>query len=90
MPPSAKLIADAVMAQAKAPNAHVSLLPIGLATRSGDFNKIMQDSFTRIVIKNEDIKTVLDDEANQMNVILNDVKAPCWIPDVGTGVCQAK
>ena len=71
MPPSSKLIADAVIAQAKASNAHVSLLPIGLATRSGDFNKIMQDSFTRIVIK-------------------NDVKAACWLPDVGTGVCQAQ
>ncbi|HMN59176.1 MAG TPA: ABC transporter substrate-binding protein [Anaerolinea sp.] len=90
MPPSSKLIADAVIAQAKASNAHVSLLPIGLATRSGDFNKIMQDSFTRIVIKNEDIKAVLDDEATQMNVILNDVKAACWLPDVGTGVCQAQ
>ncbi len=51
MPASAKLIADAVILQSKAANAHVSLLPIGLAARSGDFNKIMQDSFTRIVIK---------------------------------------
>jgi multiple sugar transport system substrate-binding protein len=90
MPPSSKLIADAVILQSKAANAHVALLPIGLSTRSGDFNKIMQDSFARIVLKNEDIKTVLEDEAKQLNVIMNDVKAPCWIPDTGTGVCLAK
>jgi multiple sugar transport system substrate-binding protein len=91
MPVFAKEIANAVIAQGKAPNAKVALLPIGLATRSGDFNKIMQDSFTRIVIKGEDIKTVIDDEANQLNAIMNDVKAPCWTPDPpSTGPCLAQ
>jgi multiple sugar transport system substrate-binding protein len=91
MPAYAKGIADAVIAMGKSPNAKVALLPIGLAAKSGDFNKIMQDSFTRIVIKNEDIKTVLEDEANQLNAIMTAVKAPCWAPDpAGTGPCLAK
>lgn len=91
MPAYAKAIADAVIAMGKASNAKVALLPIGLATRSGDFNKIMQDSFTRIVIKGEDVKKVLDEQATALNAIMTDVKAPCWAPDpASTGACQAK
>jgi multiple sugar transport system substrate-binding protein len=91
MPAYAKSISDAVAAMGKAPNAKVALLPIGLATKAGDFNKVMQDSFTRIVIKGEDIKKVVDDEATILNGIMNEVKAPCWAPDpAGTGPCLAK
>jgi multiple sugar transport system substrate-binding protein len=91
MPAYAKSIANAVIAMGKAPNAKVSLLPIGLATRSGDFNKIMQDSFTRIVIKGEDIKTVINEQATALNAIMTDVKARCWAPDpASTGPCQAQ
>lgn len=91
MPAYSKSISDAVMAMGKAPNAKVSLLPIGLAAKSGDFNKIMQDSFTRIVIKGEDIKKVIEEQATALNAIMNEVKAPCWSPDpASTGPCQAK
>jgi multiple sugar transport system substrate-binding protein len=66
-------------------------LPIGLGAKGGDFNKIQQDTLTRIVLKGEDIKTVLNDQANQMNALLTELKAPCWSPDPpSTGACQAK
>jgi multiple sugar transport system substrate-binding protein len=91
MPAYAKSIADAVATMGKAPNAKVALLPIGLATKSGDFNKVMQDSFTRIIIKGEDIKKVIDEQATALNAIMTEVKAPCWAPDpASTGPCQAK
>ncbi len=91
MPAYSKSIADAVIAMGKAPGAKVSLLPIGLSTKSGDFNKIMQDSFTRIVIKGEDVAKVLEEQATALNAIMNEVKAPCWSPDpASTGPCQAK
>jgi multiple sugar transport system substrate-binding protein len=91
MSPGIKAEAAAVGAQTNAPNALPSLLPVGLGAKNGEFNKVYTDSFTRIILKNENIQTVLDDEAKVMQGILNDTKAPCWAPDpVGTGVCQVK
>jgi multiple sugar transport system substrate-binding protein len=68
-----------------------ALLPVGLGTRSDEFNKAYQDSFARILLRNEDIQTVLDDEGAQLQKLLNDQKAPCWPPDpAGSGPCQIK
>ncbi len=91
LPDYVRFEADGVVKQSKAPDAKVALLPIGLGTKGGDFNKIQQDTLTRIVIKGEDIKTVLNDEANQLNALMTDLKAPCWSPDPpSTGACLAK
>jgi multiple sugar transport system substrate-binding protein len=91
LPAAVRLEADGVIKQSKATDAKVALLPIGLGTKGGDFNKIMQDTLTRIVLKGEDVKKVLDDEANQLNALMSELKAPCWAPDpAGSGPCQAK
>src|SRR5260370_19392690 len=45
-------------------NAVVALLPVGLGTKSDQFTLAYQDTFTRIVLRNEDIQTVLNDEAS--------------------------
>ncbi len=91
LPAYVRYEADGVVKQSKAPDAKVALLPIGLGSKGGDFNKIQQDTLTRICIKGEDIKTVLNDEANQLNALMTELKAPCWSPDpVSTGACQAK
>ncbi len=91
LPDYVRLEADGVVKQSKAPDAKVALLPIGLGAKGGDFNKIQQDTLTRIVLKGEDIKTVLNDEANQLNALMTELKAPCWSPDPpSTGACQAK
>lgn len=92
LPEFVRLEADGVVKQSKAPDAKVALLPIGLGAKGGDFNKIMQDTLTRIVLKGEDIKTVLNDQANQLNALMNELKAPCWAPDPDSGgkPCQAK
>lgn len=83
--------ADGVVKQSKASDGKVALLPIGLGAKGGDFNKIQQDTLTRIVLKGEDIKTVLNDQANQLNALMTELKAPCWSPDPpSTGACQAK
>jgi multiple sugar transport system substrate-binding protein len=43
------------------------------------------------VLKGEDIKTVLNDQANQLNALMTELKAPCWSPDPpSTGACLAK
>jgi multiple sugar transport system substrate-binding protein len=91
LPAGIKLEAAAVSAQINAPNALPSLLPVGLGAKNGEFNKVYTDTFQRIVLKNENIQTVLDDQAKIMQTILNDTKAPCWSPDpVSASVCQIK
>ncbi|MBI5029024.1 MAG: extracellular solute-binding protein [Chloroflexi bacterium] len=91
LPDYVRLEADGVVKQSKAADAKVALLPIGLGAKGADFNKIMQDTLTRIVLKNEDIKTVLNDQATQLNALMTELKASCWSPDPpSTGACQAK
>lgn len=83
--------AAAVSAQSSAANALPALLPVGLGAKGGEYNKVFTDSFQRIVLKNEDIKTVLADETTILQAILNDTKAPCWAPDpTSSGPCQVK
>lgn len=89
--PGIKAEAAAVAAQSSASNALPSLLPVGLGTSAGDFNKVYTDTFTRIILKNEDIQTVLDDQAKVLNGVLTKANAPCWSPDpASNGPCQAK
>jgi multiple sugar transport system substrate-binding protein len=52
---------------------------------------VFTDSFQRIVLKNEDIKAVLEDEAKILQAVLNDAKAACWAPDPPcSGPCLVK
>ncbi len=86
-----KVEADAVRAQSKSPDAKVALLPIGLGAKGGEFNKVMQDTFQRILVKNEEIQKVLNEQAAILQTVMNDTKAPCWRPDpASTGPCQVK
>ena len=86
-----RLESDAVQKQAASKDALVSLLPVGLGAKSGDFNNVFLDTFQRIVLKNEDVQTVLDAEGKTLQGIMNDSKAPCWSPDpVSDGPCPVK
>ena len=89
--PGIKLEADAVQKQASANDALVSLLPVGLAARAGDFNNVYLETFQRIVLKNEPIQQVLDDRGNVLQGIMDDTKAACWAPDPPSdGPCKLK
>lgn len=91
LPEGIRLLAEAVQKQSNAKDALISLLPVGLGAKGGEFNKIYADSFTRIVLKNEDIKAVLKAEAADLAVVFKDTGAPCWRPDpVSQGACQVK
>ena len=77
--------------QSKASDAHVALLPIGFGAKGGEFNKVQLDTFTRIIIKGEDIQKVLTEEGANLQKVMTDTKAPCWLPDPpSTGACQVK
>ena len=91
LPQGVRMEADAVAAQTNASNALPSLLPVGLGAKGGEFNKVFLDTFQRIVIRNEDIQTVLNEQAQILQTIMNDTKAPCWAPDPASdGPCQVK
>ena len=88
MPAGTKLLASAVSAQAGAKDALVSLLPIGLGAKGGEFNKAYVDTFQRIVLRNEDIKAVLASQAGVLAALMAETKAPCWAPDkASAGPC---
>lgn len=68
-----------------------ALLPVGLGAKDAEFNKAYTDTFTRIILRNEDIQAVLSSEAQTVNSLLSGVNAPCWPPDPpSTGACQAR
>ncbi len=89
--PGIRAQGEAVTKQAAAANAIPAMLPVGLGPRSGEINKIYRDAFTRIVINDEDIETVLASEAETLQTLLDETGAPCWPPDPpSTGTCQVK
>lgn len=83
--PGLRLAADAIAKQAAAPNAIVSLLPVGLGEKNGEFNKIYSDTFQRIILRNQAIPAALATEASQLAALMTAAKAPCWKPDASSG-----
>jgi multiple sugar transport system substrate-binding protein len=79
--PGVRLQAEAVSKQAGSPHALPALLPVGLGARGGEINKIYRDTFTRIILNNEDIRSVLQAEGANLEELMQDTGAPCWPPD---------
>lgn len=89
--PGLKAEMAAVQTQQSAPDARPALLPVGLGSHSGEFDRIFTDTFQRIVIRGQDIKQVLEAEGRQMQHVLDAAKAPCWSPDPPSqGTCQVR
>ncbi len=86
-----KLEADAVAKQSSARDAKVVPLPVGLGSQGGNFNTAILNTFQRIIVKNENIQTVLNEQAAIINKVLTDANAKCWGPDgTSSGPCQVK
>jgi multiple sugar transport system substrate-binding protein len=89
--PGIKLIASAVAKTQNAPDALPALLPVGLADKGGEFNKVYFDTFQRIVLRNEPAKAVLEAQATALKGIMEATKAPCWAPDKPSqGACPVQ
>jgi multiple sugar transport system substrate-binding protein len=83
-----KLVAQGVDKTQTAKDAVVVPLPIGLGAKSGEFSKAYMDAFTRIVLRNEPIRAVLDSEGEKLRAVMQSAAAPCWAPDkASTGAC---
>jgi multiple sugar transport system substrate-binding protein len=89
--PGIKLLAGAVAATQGSKDALVSLLPVGLGAKGGEFNKVYVDTFQRIVLRNEPVKAVLESQAKVLEGLMKETNAPCWAPDKPSqGACPVQ
>jgi multiple sugar transport system substrate-binding protein len=88
LPASAQALGPAITAQTTAADALPALLPVGLKDQGGAFNQAYTDTFERIVLGGQDIRQVLDQQAEALRGVINGVAAPCWLPDAASdGPC---
>lgn len=90
--PGVQMASQGMAAVFAAKDARVSLLPVQLGAKNGEFNKVFIDTFTRIVLRNEDVRQVLAEQGKLMDALVKEVGAPCWAPDAssGTAVCSVQ
>lgn len=89
--PGISAMAKAVSATQSAPDAVISLLPVGLGDKGGEFNKVYNDTFQRIVLNGEDIVKVLAEQGGILAALMETTKAPCWAPDAKSdGPCPVE
>ncbi|MCF8483719.1 MAG: ABC transporter substrate-binding protein [Rhodobacteraceae bacterium] len=88
MPASVKASGAAIAMMSGAPDALPALLPMGLGDKGGQFNQIYVDTFERIILGGQDVRTVLDEQAEALRTLMVEANAPCWAPDVASdGPC---
>ncbi|MDR7124806.1 ABC transporter substrate-binding protein [Pseudotabrizicola sp. 4114] len=88
MPASVQAAGPAIAAMTGAADALPALLPMGLGDKGGQFNQVYTDTFERIILAGQDIREVLDDQAEVLRALMVEANAPCWAPDVASeGPC---
>ncbi len=85
LPPGVRIAAAGMTATLNAPDGIASRLPVQLGRKNGEFNKIYVDTFTRIVLRGQDIRRVLEQESRWLDDLLADARVPCWAPDAPSG-----
>lgn len=87
--PGIQAEADAILATTQDENAITSLLPVGLGEQNGAYNKVFRDTFMSIAVDGNDIQTVLDEQGQVLQGVLDAAGASCWTPDPESdGICQ--
>jgi multiple sugar transport system substrate-binding protein len=89
LPAAIALANGAINAQRGAPNAILSLPPVGLGTRDGEVAQLFKNCFKEICLDGKPVKQVLDAQATQLNAIMDELKVPCWQPDPAGNPCRA-
>ena len=88
MPASVKASGPAIAAMTGSPDALPVLLPMGLGDLNGQFNQVYADTFERIILGGQDIRTVLDEQAVALRALMEQSGAKCWAPDAASdGPC---
>jgi multiple sugar transport system substrate-binding protein len=81
LPPAARALGAAINAQTSGEEALPALLPIGLGDLGGQFNQVYTDTFERIALGGQDVRQVLDQQAETLRNLMVQADAPCWAPD---------
>lgn len=90
-PPYLVSMINAVSTQTSTANAVVSTLPYGFDEYTDQFNRIYKRSFTQIILRNKEIQTVLDEQAQKLQSILAITNAQCFPPDTPSfGPCPVR
>ncbi|MDO1582588.1 ABC transporter substrate-binding protein [Rhizobium oryzicola] len=85
------LLAGAVTRTQNAKDAVISLLPVGLGDKGGEFNKVYMDTFQLVVLQKQPVADVLAKQGAVMAKLMADTKAPCWAPDAKSdGACPVQ
>lgn len=82
LPPHLRELGRAVAAQADSPRAVLTLLPVGLGERAGDYNSLFMQTFSEILLGERDIPSVLNSKARELQKIIDETNAKSWAPDV--------
>ncbi len=91
MPAAVQTSGSAIAAMSGSADANPGLLPVGLGKLGGEFNAVYVDSFERIVLGGEDVRAVLDEQAEALRSVMNEAGAPCWGPDPASdGPCPVE
>jgi multiple sugar transport system substrate-binding protein len=91
LPQGLRAQSNAVKIMQSSPKALPALLPIGLGAEGGNFSTIYRNTFTRTVVRNESIRSVLDDEGAKLQALMEKTGAPCWRPDPpSNGPCRVR
>lgn len=85
LPHGIRIAAEAVSKTFGAGDGKAAKIPVGLGARNGEFNKVFIDAFQRIIVRNEDIRAVLNRQADVLGEVIRDANAPCWAPDESSG-----
>ncbi|MDP1731281.1 MAG: ABC transporter substrate-binding protein [Devosia sp.] len=88
---SAQALGPAVTAMTSADDALPALLPVGLGDLGGQFNQVYIDTFERAVLAGQDLRQVLDQQAETLRALMVQANAPCWLPDAPSeGPCPVE
>ncbi|MEP3274878.1 MAG: ABC transporter substrate-binding protein [Stappiaceae bacterium] len=91
MPAAVQISGAAIAEMSGSADANPGLLPVGLGDLGGKFNKVYVDTFERIILAGQDVRTVLDDQANALRKVMDEAGAPCWAPDAPSeGACPVE
>jgi len=91
MPAAVQISGAAIAAMSGSPDANPGLLPVGLGDLGGKFNAVYVDAFERIVLAGQDVRDVLNDQADTLRGLMVEADAPCWAPDIASdGPCPVE
>lgn len=76
LPAAVQISGAAIAAQSGSADANPGLLPVGLGELGGKFSQVYSDTFERIILAEQDVRTVLDEQAEALKAVMDEAGAP--------------